>query len=132
MAPGGWQIRTVLRLQKADHDHLPIGGGHPARLAQPRLSGSTVSGVSTPGAVRHMSPFAAALSALGFEQTPARAPDAPDAQAVLETFRSSETFRWLRRWAVVAVIAIVAPLTVVDAWANEMPDFHHVAVPLAV
>jgi signal transduction histidine kinase len=88
--------------------------------------------VSTPGVVRHISPFSAALNALGLERTVARATDAPDAQAVLETFRISETFRWLRRWAVVAVIAIVTPLTVVDAWANDMPVFHHVAVPLAV
>ena len=102
------------------------------RLAQPRLPSSTVSGVSTPGVVRHISPFSAALNALGLERTVARATDAPDAQAVLETFRISETFRWLRRWAVVAVIAIVTPLTVVDAWANDMPVFHHVAVPLAV
>jgi hypothetical protein len=87
--------------------------------------------VSAPGAVRHISPFAAALSALGFEH--AAALGTVDAQAaVLATFRNSETFRWLRRWAVLAVIAIVTPLTIVDAWANEMPLFHRAAVPLAV
>jgi signal transduction histidine kinase len=87
--------------------------------------------VSTPGAVRHVAPLAAALSALGFERS--QTPGAAEAQAdVLASFRGSETFRWLRRWAVVSVVAIVAPLTVLDAFANEMPVFHHVAVPLAI
>src|SRR5262252_2541064 len=91
----------------------------------------TVSRVSTPGAVRHIAPFAAALSALGFERK--RAPGATDHQIdALASFRSSETFRWLRRWAVLSVIAIVTPLTVIDAFANEMLVFHHLAVPLAI
>jgi signal transduction histidine kinase len=38
----------------------------------------------------------------------------------------------MRRWAVVAVVAIVTPLTVVQAYADNMPEFHHVAVPIAV
>jgi signal transduction histidine kinase len=51
--------------------------------------------------------------------------------AALAEFAASDTFRWLRRWAVVAVVAIVAPLTVVQAFADNMPEFHHVAVPIA-
>jgi signal transduction histidine kinase len=47
-------------------------------------------------------------------------------------FAASETFRWLRRWAVVAVVAIVTPITVVTAYADQMPAFHHLAVPIAV
>jgi signal transduction histidine kinase len=50
----------------------------------------------------------------------------------MAAFVASDTFRWLRRWAVVAVVAIVTPITVITAYANEMPEFHHVAVPIAV
>ena len=46
-------------------------------------------------------------------------------------YTGSETFRWLRRWAVVAVVAVVTPLAVVTAFANQMPEFHHLAVPIA-
>src|SRR5205823_2589315 len=31
-----------------------------------------------------------------------------------------------------AIVAIVAPLTVIQAYADELPQFHHLAVPLAV
>jgi len=47
-------------------------------------------------------------------------------------FAASETFQWLRRWAVVAVVAIVTPITVITAYADQMPAFHHLAVPIAV
>ena len=52
--------------------------------------------------------------------------------SVLATFAASETFRWLRRWAVVAVVALITPITVITAYANLMPEFHHVAVPIAI
>jgi len=52
--------------------------------------------------------------------------------AVSAMVAASETFRWLRRWAVVAVVAIVTPITVVTAYADQMPAFHRVAVPIAV
>jgi signal transduction histidine kinase len=71
------------------------------------------------------------LSAFGFEQ--AELPVvAGDHASALATFAASETFRWLRRWAVVAVVAIVTPITVTAAYASQMPEFHHVAVPIAV
>ena len=71
------------------------------------------------------------LNAFGFEQAelPAVAGDHASAVAM---FAGSETFRWLRRWAVVAVVAIVTPITVAAAFASQMPEFHHVAVPIAV
>jgi signal transduction histidine kinase len=87
--------------------------------------------VSAPRPARHSPPLVALLNALRFES--AEAPDAASAQAsVLAAFVASDTFRWLRRWAVVAVVAIVTPITVITAYANEMPEFHHVAVPIAV
>lgn len=44
-------------------------------------------------------------------------------------FAASETFRWLRRWAVVAGVAIFRLMTVVTAYPDQMPAFHHLAVP---
>jgi hypothetical protein len=85
--------------------------------------------VSAPGAAGHPPPLVALLNALGFEQV--EAPGAAGEQpSVLAAFVASETFRWLRRWAVVAVVAIVTPITVITGYANEMPAFHHVAVPI--
>jgi signal transduction histidine kinase len=57
---------------------------------------------------------------------------AADSPPLLAAFAASDTFRWLRRWAVVAVVAIVTPITVITAYSDEMPEFHHLAVPLAV
>lgn len=88
---------------------------------------------STPSAVRHGSPLIGVLSALGLTSSDAPAiAMANGHSAVLATLTGSETFRWLRRWAVVAVVAIITPLSVITAFANQMPDFHHVAVPIAV
>ena len=67
------------------------------------------------------------LSALGFEKV-----EAPGAAGAPAAFASSEIFRWLRRWTVVAVVAIVTPITVLAAYADQMPEFHHGAVPIAV
>src|SRR5579859_4831958 len=87
--------------------------------------------VSAPGAARHLPPLPALLSTLGFAM--AGGLGAPTEQAsVLATFAASQTFRWLRRWAVVAVVALVTPITVFTAYANQMPEFHHLAVPIAV
>jgi signal transduction histidine kinase len=73
-------------------------------------------------------PLIALLNAFGFEKVEATGAPA----AVLAAFASSETFRWLRRWAVVAVVALVTPITVITAYANSMPEFHHLAVPIAI
>jgi signal transduction histidine kinase len=87
--------------------------------------------VPAPGAARHLTPLIAFLNALGFEKVDV--PGAAGEQAsVVATFAASDTFRWLRRWAVVAVVAIVTPITVITAYSDEMPEFHHVAVPVAV
>jgi len=87
--------------------------------------------VSAPGATRHVFPVFAFLSALGFQHV--ESADRPGEQAAVSAmFAASETFRWLRRWAVVAVVAIVTPITVVTAYADQMPAFHHLAVPIAV
>jgi signal transduction histidine kinase len=84
-----------------------------------------------PGAARHLPLPLALLNALGFENL--GLPDQTSEQAAVSAmFAESETFRWLRRWAVVAVVAIVTPITVVTAYADQMPAFHHQAVPIAV
>jgi len=84
-----------------------------------------------PGAARHLPPLLAFLSVFGFEKV--EGPGAADAQgSALAAFAASETFRWLRRWAGVAVVALVTPLTVLAAYGDEMPAFHRVAVPIAV
>ena len=87
--------------------------------------------MSAPGAARHVPPLGELLSTLGFarDEVPGAA---GSPAAVLTAFVGSETFRWLRRWAVVAMVGIVTPLTVITAYADEMPPFHHLAVPLAV
>lgn len=72
------------------------------------------------------------MSALGFGIAQAPTTTRADQGSFLAAFADSETFRWLRRWVVVAVVAIVTPLSVITAYANQMPDFHHVAVPIAV
>lgn len=78
-----------------------------------------------------MFPVFAFLSALGFQNV--ESSDLPGEQAAVSAmFAASETFRWLRRWAVVAVVAIVTPITVVTAFADQMPALHHLAVPIAV
>jgi len=46
-------------------------------------------------------------------------------------FAASETARWLRRWMGLAV-AVLALVTVVTPFVEEMPVFHHLAVPVAV
>jgi signal transduction histidine kinase len=86
--------------------------------------------VSAPGVTRYAAPLGAVLSALGLSK--ATKPGAVGERPIAATLASSETFRWLRRWAVVGVVAIVTPITVIAAYADEMPEFHHVAVPLAV
>ena len=43
---------------------------------------------------------------------------------------TSETARSLRGWVVLAVVALTV-LTVVTAFADEMPESHRLAVPLA-
>ena len=86
--------------------------------------------MAAPGAARHGPPLIALLGAFGFEQAQLPALVGEHASA-LAAFTTSETFRWLRRWAVVAVVAIVTPITVITAYANLMPEFHHVAVPIA-
>ena len=78
----------------------------------------------------HQATLIALLRALGFERVGMEG--TADAQAsVMATFAANETFRWLRRWAVVAVVAIATPVTLLNAYAVEMPEFHHVAVPIA-
>ena len=42
----------------------------------------------------------------------------------------SETVRWLRPWMAV-VVALLVLATVLTAFAEDMPEFHHVAVPAA-
>jgi hypothetical protein len=85
---------------------------------------------SAPGAAGP-TPLRGFLNAFGFQKV--RVPAAHSEPAsILAAFANSETFRWLRRWAVVAVVAIVTPLTVITAYADEMPDFHRTAVPLAI
>src|SRR6266567_2552433 len=96
-----------------------------------QLGRSTVSRVSAPRAARYGPPLIALLSAFGFEQAHLSVVTGGHASGVA-TFAASETFRWLRRWAVVAVVAIVTPITVVTAYADQMPAFHHLAVPIAV
>ena len=87
--------------------------------------------MSAPGAVRRLPSLVALLTALGFEH--AEVPGAAgDSSAVLTTFAASDTFRWLRRWAVVGVVAIVAPITVIAAYSDQMTAFHRVAVPVAM
>ncbi len=88
--------------------------------------------MSAPGAARHLSPLIAFLNALGFEKGDARGAGGEQASASVAAFAASDTFRWLRRWAVVAVVAIVTPITVITAYSDEMAEFHHVAVPIAV
>ncbi len=92
---------------------------------------STVSRVSAPRAARYGSTLSALLIAFGFEQSRLAIASGRGA-AVVGMFTASETFRWLRRWAVVAVVAIVTPITVTAAFADQMPDFHHIAVPIAI
>jgi signal transduction histidine kinase len=71
------------------------------------------------------------LHALGFGT--AGAPGAAGGQdAVLATLAASETFRWLRRWALVAVVGLLTPITLITPFGNEMPAFHRLAVPFAV
>ncbi len=87
--------------------------------------------MSAPGAARHLAPLIEFLNALGFEKVDV--PGAAGEQAsVMATFATSDTFRWLRRWAVVAVVAIVTPITVITAYSDEMAELHHVAVPIGV
>jgi signal transduction histidine kinase len=86
--------------------------------------------VSAPIAARHVPPLIGLLGALGLAKS-GQVGAAPDQAKILATFAASETFVWLRRWAVVAVVALVTPITVITAYANLMPDFHHVAVPIA-
>jgi signal transduction histidine kinase len=45
-------------------------------------------------------------------------------------FAASEAARWLRPWMAV-VVAVLAAVTVFTAFAEDMPEFHHVAVPAA-
>lgn len=71
------------------------------------------------------------FAALGFDHVDAPGPPDAEAASVLAAFAGSDTFRWLRRWAAVAVVAIVTPMTVITAYSSDMPDFHHVAVPIA-
>ena len=85
-------------------------------------------GVRASAAARHVAPVSAVLGALGFEKGEAAASPVDGASMLA----ASDTFRWLRRWAVLAVVAIVTPITVLAAYADEMPDYHHVAVPIAV
>ncbi|HYW87140.1 MAG TPA: sensor histidine kinase [Chloroflexota bacterium] len=84
-----------------------------------------------PSAVRHSPPLIGRLSAFGFDKV-----DAPGAAglpaSVLATFAASETFRWLRRWVVVAVVALATPAAVLNAYSVGMPESHHVPVPIAV
>jgi signal transduction histidine kinase len=87
--------------------------------------------VSAPAVIRHVSPVLALLSAFGFENA-AVVGASSHQRSVLAAFVVSDTFRWLRRWAAIGVVAIVTPLTVVEAYADNMPEFHHVAVPIAV
>ena len=87
--------------------------------------------MAAPGAARHLPPRAAVLRALGFGAT--GAPGAAGGQdAVLATLAASETFRWLRRWALVAVVGLLTPITLITPFGNEMPAFHRLAVPFAV
>jgi signal transduction histidine kinase len=46
-------------------------------------------------------------------------------------FAGSETARWLRRW-VAAAVGVLAAVTVVTAFVDEMPASHRLAVPAAV
>ena len=87
--------------------------------------------MSAPGAAGHQTPLLGFLSAFGLGKVVAPAATGEPA-AILAAFADSEMFRWLRRWAVLAVVAIVTPLTVLTAYADEMPQFHHTAVPLAI
>jgi signal transduction histidine kinase len=87
--------------------------------------------VSAPGTTRALPPLLAFFAALGFDHVDAPGPPDAEAASVLAAFAGSDTFRWLRRWAAVAVVAIVTPMTVITAYSSEMPDFHHVAVPIA-
>src|SRR5919201_1576416 len=45
-------------------------------------------------------------------------------------FAVSEAVRWLRPWMAV-VVTVLAVVTVFTAFAEDMPAFHHVAVPAA-
>jgi hypothetical protein len=86
--------------------------------------------VSTPGAARHLPPLIALLGAFGLAR--GRAPGAAGEPAeVLATFGTSHTIRRVRRWAVVAVVALATPVAVLNAYDVEILEFYHVAVPIA-
>src|SRR5947209_7230880 len=63
-------------------------------------------------------------------------PEAPSTLAVSTSaqpeamFALSDAVRWLRPW-MAAVIVVVAIVTVFTAFAEDMPVFHHLAVPAA-
>src|ERR1051326_7125377 len=97
------------------------------RISSPPLTRACSSFRSCDPLVRGGSctaPVLALLSAFGFENA-AVIVAASNQSSVLAAFVVSDTFRWLRRWAVVGVIAIVTPLSVVEAYADNMPEFHH-------
>jgi signal transduction histidine kinase len=87
--------------------------------------------VAAPGAARHLPARTAFLHALGFGAAEAPS-DAGAPAAVLAEFAASETFRWVRRWALVAVVGLLTPITLITPFGNEMPASHRLAVPLAV
>ena len=65
------------------------------------------------------------------EQAPSGPPPVPSASVESEAWLSlSETVRWLRPWMAV-VVALLVLATVLTAFAEDMPEFHHVAVPAA-
>ena len=61
-------------------------------------------------AARRLPPPVALVTALGFGNVESSG-QAGERAAVSAMFAASETFRWLRRWAVMTVVAIVTPIT---------------------
>jgi signal transduction histidine kinase len=88
--------------------------------------------VSAPTSIHNPPRLITFITALGFDNAVSSGAMRSDAAGVLAAFAGSDTFRWLRRWAVLAVIAIVTPITVLTAYSSDMPEFHHLAVPIAL